>query len=104
MTGLTEYILGVSGEVLLAVWLALLAAAVFWRPTPIPGRPGWLAARCQAGAPTWPARVARGGAVLPAAVARGAAVLTLATSAWALALVTYSVVHHTGLARDDPRV
>jgi undecaprenyl-diphosphatase len=28
----------------------------------------------------------------------------LATSAWALASVTYSVVHHTGLARDDPRV
>jgi len=90
MTGLTEYILGVSGAVLLAVWLALLAAAVFWRPTPIPGRPGWLAARCQAGAPT--------------GLALSAAVLTLATSAWALALVTYSVVHHTGLARDDPRV
>src|SRR6185369_4121055 len=56
MTGLTEYILGVSGAVLLAVWLALLAAAVFSRPTPNPGRPGWLAARCQTGAPTGLAR------------------------------------------------
>ena len=91
MTGLTEYILGVSGSVLLAVWVALLAAAVvFWRRDRIPDRPGWLAARCRTGAPT--------------GLALTAAVLTLATSAWALALVTFSVVHHTGLARDDPRV
>ena len=92
MTGLTEYILGVSGSVLLAVWLALLIVAVvpFWRRDRAPGRPGWLAARCRTGAPT--------------GLALTAAVLTLATSAWSLALVTYSVVHHTGLARDDPRV
>jgi membrane-associated phospholipid phosphatase len=92
MTGLTEYILGVSGSVLLAVWVALLIAAValFWRRDRIPGRPGWLAARFRAGAPT--------------GLALTTAVLTLATSAWSLALVTFSVVHHTGLARDDPRV
>ena len=92
MTGLTEYILGVSGAVLLAVWVALLivAVALFRRRDRIPDRPGWLAARCRPGAPT--------------GLALTAAVLTLATSAWSLALVTYSVVHHTGLARDDPRV
>ena len=92
MTGLTEYILGVSGSVLLAVWVALPIAAVglFWRRDRIRGRPGWLAARCRTGAPT--------------GLALTAAVLTLATSAWSLALVTFSVVHHTGLARDDPRV
>jgi len=92
MTGLTEYILGVSGSVLLAVWVALPIAAVglFWRRDRIRGRPGWLAARCRTGAPT--------------GLALTAAVLTLATSGWSLALVTFSVVHHTGLARDDPRV
>jgi len=92
MTGLTEYILGVSGSVLLAVWVALLIAAValFRRRDRIPGRPGWLAARCRTGTPT--------------GLALTAAVLTLATSAWSLALVTFSVVHHTGLALDDPRV
>lgn len=91
MTGLTEHILGVSGSVLLAVWVALLIAAValFWRRNRIPGRPGWLAARCRTGAPT--------------GFALTTAVLALATSAWSLALVTFSVVHHTGLARDDPR-
>jgi undecaprenyl-diphosphatase len=90
MASVIEHILGVSGSVLLVVWVALLAAAVFWRPARIKHRRGWLAARCQTGAPT--------------GLALNAAVLTLATSAWALALVTYSVVHHTGLARDDPRV
>ena len=70
MTGLTEYILGVSGSVLLAVWVALLIAAValFRRRDRIPGRPGWLAARCRTGTPT--------------GLALTAAVLTLATSAW----------------------
>jgi membrane-associated phospholipid phosphatase len=92
MTGLTEYILGVSGAVLLAVWVALLimAATPSRQRDRNPGRPGWLPARCRTGAPT--------------GLALTTAVLTLATSAWALALVTYSVVHHTGLARDDPRV
>jgi len=91
MTGLTEYILGVSGSVLLAAWAALIVAvALSWRRDRIPGRPGWLVARCRTGAPT--------------GLALTAAVLTLATSAWSLALVTFSVVHHTGLARDDPRV
>jgi len=92
MTGLTEYILGVSGSVLLAAWAALLivAVALSWRRDRIPGRPGWLAARCRTGALT--------------GLALTAAVLTLATSAWALALVTFSVVHRLGLARADPRV
>ena len=92
MTDLTEYILGVSGAVLLAVWVALLIVALTSsrRRDRIPGRPGWLAARCRPGAPT--------------GLALTAAVLTLATSAWSLALVTYGVVHHTGLAHDDPRV
>jgi undecaprenyl-diphosphatase len=92
MTGLTEYILDVSEAVLLAVWVAVLimAMALSQRRDRIPVRPGWLAARCRTGAPT--------------GLALTAAVLTLATSAWSLALVTYSVVHHTGLARGDPRV
>jgi membrane-associated phospholipid phosphatase len=90
MAGVIEYILGVSGSVLLVAWVALLAGAVFWRPAHSLDRPGWLAARCRTGAPT--------------GLALTAAVLTLATSAWALALVTFSVVHHTGLARDDARV
>src|SRR5690348_16966592 len=90
MASVIEYVLGVSGSVLLVAWVALLAAAVFWRPAPSPGGPGWLATRCRTGAPT--------------GLALTAAVLTLATSAWSLALVTFSVVHHTGLARDDPRV
>jgi undecaprenyl-diphosphatase len=90
MAGVIEYILGVSGSVLLVAWVALLAGAVFWRPASTRNRPGWLAARCRTGAPT--------------GFALTTAVLTLATSAWSLALVTFSVVHHTGLARYDPRV
>jgi membrane-associated phospholipid phosphatase len=92
MTGLTEHILGVSGSVLLAVWVALLivAAALFWRPNRSPDRPGWLAARFRTGAPT--------------GFALTAAVLTLAASAWSLASLTYSAIHHTGIALDDPRV
>jgi membrane-associated phospholipid phosphatase len=90
MASVTEYILGVSGSVLLVAWVALLAGAIFWRPAPSLGGPGWLAARCRTGGPT--------------GLALTAAVLMLATSAWSLALVTFSVVHHTGLARDDPRV
>jgi len=92
MTGLTEYILDVSEAVLLAVWVAVLimAVALSQRRERGPVRPGWLDARCRTGAPT--------------GLALTAAVLTLATSAWALASVTYSVVHRTGLARDDLRV
>jgi membrane-associated phospholipid phosphatase len=92
MTGLSEHILGVSGSVLLAVWVALLAAAalLFWLRNRVPGRPGWLAARLRTGAPT--------------GLALTAAVLTLAACAWSLAVVTFSVVHHLGLARADPRV
>ena len=90
MASVIEYILGVSGSVLLVAWVALLTGAVFWRPASTLDRPGWLAARCRTGAPT--------------GLALTAAVLTLATSAWSLALVTFNVVHHTGLARDDPRV
>ena len=92
MTSLTEHILGVSGSVLLAVWAALLAATavLFWRENRLPDRPGWLAARFRTGAPT--------------SFALTAAVLTLAASAWSLASVTFSVVHHTGVARADARV
>ncbi|HEY1346629.1 MAG TPA: phosphatase PAP2 family protein [Streptosporangiaceae bacterium] len=92
MTSLTEHILGVSGSVLLVVWVALLAAAalLFWRPNLTPGRPAWLAARLRTGAPT--------------GLALTAALLTLAACAWSLALLTFSVVHHTGIAHDDPRV
>jgi len=92
MTGLTEHILGVSGSVLLAVWVVLLAAAavLFWRPNLIPGRPAWLAARLRTGTPT--------------GLALTAAVLTLAACAWSLALLTFSVVHYTGITRDNPQV
>jgi membrane-associated phospholipid phosphatase len=92
MTGLTQDILDVSGAVLLAVWVAVLimSMALFQRRDRAPLRPQWLDARCRSGAPT--------------GLALTAAVLTLATSAWALTYVTYSVIHHTGLARDDPRV
>src|SRR5262249_61755722 len=77
------------------LWAVGLARLTMAMPLPqrgdgIPVRPGWLDARCRTGAPT--------GLALPAAV------LPLATSAWLLALVTFSVVHHAGLARDDPRV
>jgi membrane-associated phospholipid phosphatase len=92
MTGLTEHILGVSRAVLLAVWVAVLAAAavLFWLRNRIPDRPGWLAARLRTGAPT--------------GFALTAAVMTLAACAWSLAAVTFSVVHHLGIARADPRV
>jgi undecaprenyl-diphosphatase len=92
MTGLTEHILGVSGSVLLAVWVAVLAATavLFWLGNRLPDRPGWLAARLRAGAPT--------------GFALTAAVLMLAAFAWSLASVTFSVVHHTGVALADPRV
>jgi len=88
MTGLTEHILDVSGWVLLAGLVA--AAVLFWLRSRIPDRPGWLAARFRTGAPT--------------GLALTAAVLTLAVCAWSLALLTFSVVHHTGVARADPRV
>jgi membrane-associated phospholipid phosphatase len=92
MTGLTEHILGASGSVLLAAWvtLAIVVATLFWLRNRIPDQPGWLAPRCRTGAPT--------------GLALTSAVLALAAFAWSLALLTYSVVHHTGLARDDPRV
>jgi len=92
MTGLTEHTLDVSGWVLLAVLVVPLTVAVArvrprWRT---PGRLGWLAARFRTGAPT--------------GLALTAAVLTLAVCAWSLALLTFSVVHHLGLAQADPRV
>jgi undecaprenyl-diphosphatase len=92
MTGLTEHILGVSGSVLLAVWVVLLivVVALFWLRDRIPDRPGWLAARFRAGAPS--------------GFALTTAVLALAAFAWSLASLTYSVNHHTGVAHDDPRV
>src|SRR5262245_31659157 len=92
MTSLIEHILGVSGSVLLVVWVALLAAGavLFWRRDRAADRPGWLAARLRTGTPT--------------GLALTAAALTLAVSAWALASVTLSVVHQTGAARADPRV
>jgi undecaprenyl-diphosphatase len=91
MTGLTEHILDVSGWVL-AVLVALLTVAVaLFRPRHrIPDRPGWLAARLRTGVPT--------------GLALTAAVLTLAVCAWSLALLTFSVVHHLGIAQADPRV
>jgi membrane-associated phospholipid phosphatase len=92
MTGLTEHILGVSGSVLLAAWvtLAVVATALFWLRNRIPDRLGWLAARLRTGAPT--------------GFALTTTVLALAASAWSLASLTYSVIHHTGIADDDPRV
>jgi undecaprenyl-diphosphatase len=61
-----------------------------WLRRRYPGQLGWLAARFRTGAPT--------------GLALTVAVLTLAACAWALASLTSSVVHHTGIARDDPRV
>ena len=92
MTGLSEHILGVSGAVLLAVWaaLAIVLAALFWLRDRIPDRPGWLAPRLRTGAPT--------------GFALTTAVLALVAFAWSLAVVTYSVIHHTGIARGDERV
>jgi membrane-associated phospholipid phosphatase len=55
-----------------------------------PAQLGWLAARFRTGAPT--------------GLALTVAVLTLAGCGWALGSLTFSVVHHTGIARNDPRV
>src|SRR5215469_14168590 len=61
-----------------------------WLRRRYPGQLGWLGARFRTGAPT--------------GLALTAAVLTLAGCAWALGSLTSSVVHHTGVARSDPRV
>ena len=105
MTGLIEHVLSLSGIVLLLAVVLALALGYLLRPVGdpdgsagrrtrprrrFPGQFEWLAARVQPGVPT--------GRALTAAV------LTLAVSAWALASLTFSVVHHTGIARDDPRV
>jgi membrane-associated phospholipid phosphatase len=92
MASVIEHILGVSGSVLLAVWVALgiVVVALSWLRNRIPDRPGWLAARLRTGAPT--------------GFALTTAVLALMAFAWSLAALTYSVVHHTGIARDDVRV
>jgi membrane-associated phospholipid phosphatase len=63
---------------------------VSWLRRRYPGQLRWLAARFRTGAPT--------------GLALTATVLTLAACAWALASLTFSVVHHTGIARDDLRV
>ncbi len=105
MTSLIEHVLSLSGIVLLLAVVLALALGYLLRPAGdpdgwagrrtrlrkrFPGRFQWLAARVRPGAPT--------GRALTAAV------LTLAVSAWALASLTFSVVHHTGIARGDPRV
>ena len=101
MTSLIEHVLSLSGIVLLLAVVLVLALGYLLRPDGgagrrtrlrqrFPGHSGWLAARVQPGTPT--------GRALTAAV------LTLAVSAWALASLTFSVVHHTGVPRDDPRV
>jgi len=105
MTSLIEHVLSLSGIVLLLAVVFVLALGYLLRPAGdpdggagrrtrlrqrFPGQFGWLAARVQPGAST--------GRALTAAV------LTLAVSAWALASLTFSVVHHTGVARADPRV
>src|ERR1700745_1226296 len=61
-----------------------------WLRRHYPVQLGWLGARFRTGAPT--------------GLALTAAVLTLAGCAWALGSLTSSVVHHTGIARNDPRV
>jgi undecaprenyl-diphosphatase len=61
-----------------------------WLRQRYPGQLGWLAARFRTGAPT--------------GLALTVAVLTLAGCGWALGSLTTSVVHHTGIARNDPRV
>jgi membrane-associated phospholipid phosphatase len=61
-----------------------------WLRRHYPRQLGWLGARFRTGAPT--------GLALTAAVA------TLAVCAWALGSLTFSVAHHTGIARNDPRV
>jgi membrane-associated phospholipid phosphatase len=61
-----------------------------WLRRRYPGQLGWLGARFRTGAPT--------------GLALTAAVLTLAVCAWALGSLTFSVAHHTGIARNDPRV
>jgi len=50
----------------------------------------------------WPAARFRTGA--PTGLALAAAVITLAACAWALGWLTVSVVNHTGIAHNDPRV
>jgi membrane-associated phospholipid phosphatase len=55
-----------------------------------PGQPGWLGARFRTGAPT--------------GLALTVAVLTLTGCGWALGSLTFSVVHHSGIARNDPPV
>jgi membrane-associated phospholipid phosphatase len=55
-----------------------------------PGQLGWLGARFRTGAPT--------------GLALTVAVLTLAGCGWALGSLTFSVVHHSGIARNDPPV
>jgi membrane-associated phospholipid phosphatase len=105
MTGLIEHVLSLSGIVLLLAVVLTLVLGYLLRPVGdpdgwagrrarlrqrFPGQLEWLAARVRPGAPT--------GRALTAAV------LTLAVSAWALASLTFSVVHHTGIARADPRV
>jgi membrane-associated phospholipid phosphatase len=105
MTSLIEYVLSLSGIVLLLAVVLTLVLGYLLRPAAdpdggagrrtrlrrrFPSQLEWLAARVQPGVPT--------GRALTAAV------LTLAVSAWALASLTFGVVHHTGVARDDPRV
>ena len=90
MTGLIEHILDVSASLLLAVLVAVLIvdAALFQSRPRGPDRLGWLAPRFRTGAPT--------------GLALTHAVLALAVCAWSLAWLTFSVVHHLGLAQADP--
>ena len=91
MTGLIEHILDVSASLLLAVLVAVLIvdAALFRSRPRGPDRLGWLAPRFRMGVPT--------------GLALTHAVLALAVCAWSLAWLTFSVIHHLGLAQADPR-